>query len=280
MKTPFQRHRHYSWLVSLLVLLGGLGAVLAVSGSSALSAPVIRASQGVCTVLNDMGVKCQLGSLPAGSSATVVLSLEANAPGFLLDTARVKGDQKDPEPGNNEATVKTKVIGVADLEVTKSASPDPVVVGKHLTFTIIVTNNGPSAATGVEVTDKLPPGVTFVSCSENCVTTISGSTLTWRIGTLLPGASRTIKCVVIPTTIGPQTNKACAEAQEHDPNRNNNCATITANARPAIADLSVIKKADKDTVLVGDNVTYTITITNNGPDDATGVELSDVFSTK
>ena len=53
--------------------------------------------------------------------------------------------------------------GSADLSITKSDSPDPVVAGSQLTYTITVTNAGPSTAHAVNVTDDLPAGTTYVS---------------------------------------------------------------------------------------------------------------------
>src|SRR5207245_3255172 len=57
------------------------------------------------------------------------------------------------------------VTGSADLSITKTDNPDPVNAGATLTYTVTVTNGGPSTAANVQVTDNLPAGVTFQSAS-------------------------------------------------------------------------------------------------------------------
>ena len=85
-----------------------------------------------------------------------------DASGQITNTATVGGNQPDPTPGNNEDEEPTTVEPEADLAVVKSDNPDPVVAGETLTYTLVARNNGPSAATGVRVTDTLPAEVTLV----------------------------------------------------------------------------------------------------------------------
>src|SRR5207249_3766763 len=64
---------------------------------------------------------------------------------------------------NNSQTTTTAVNALADVSVTKSDSPDPVIVGSNLSFTITVNNAGPSNAATVVLTDAIPANTTFVS---------------------------------------------------------------------------------------------------------------------
>jgi uncharacterized repeat protein (TIGR01451 family) len=111
-------------------------------------------------------------------------------------------------------------IPIADLSVTKSDSPDPVEEGQNLTYTITVTNNGPDGATGVVMTDTLPPDVDFVSASPGC-TEVNGI-VTCSIGSILSGADAAVQIVISPTTVETVNNAAVAEGNEADPDPNNN----------------------------------------------------------
>jgi uncharacterized repeat protein (TIGR01451 family) len=114
---------------------------------------------------------------------------------------------------------------VADLSVTKSDSPDPVRVGNNLTYTLIVTNNGPAAATGVTVTDTIPSAVRFVSArSSQGSCTRSSRTVTCSMGTLANAAQATVTIVVNPTETGSRTNRVTVTGQKTDPSSGNNTA--------------------------------------------------------
>ena len=79
----------------------------------------------------------------------------------ISNTATVSSATTDPNPGNESGTSTTTVQASADLSVTKSDSPDPVVAGQNLTYTINFTNNGPNPATSVTVSDTVPANTTL-----------------------------------------------------------------------------------------------------------------------
>src|SRR5918999_1292608 len=124
---------------------------------------------------------------------------------------------------NDFALARYQSQGTADLALTKADPPGRAPTGRNMTYTLTVTNNGPDAASGVTVTDQLPPSVTFVSatpsqgsCSE------SGGIVTCSLGTLGNGATATVNIVVKPTTAGTITNTASVTAFDQDPNQGNN----------------------------------------------------------
>jgi uncharacterized delta-60 repeat protein/uncharacterized repeat protein (TIGR01451 family) len=124
---------------------------------------------------------------------------------------------------NDFALARYQSQGTADLALTKTDPPGRAPTGRNMTYTLTVTNNGPDAASGVTVTDQLPPSVTFVSatpsqgsCSE------SGGIVTCSLGTLGNGATATVNIVVKPTTAGTITNTASVTAFDQDPNQGNN----------------------------------------------------------
>jgi uncharacterized repeat protein (TIGR01451 family) len=172
---------------------------------------------------------------------------------------------------------KISPLTEVDLSIAKTDFPDPVAVGTNLTYTITVTNNGPSTATGVTVTDTLPAGVSYVSATPSQGSCSGTSTVTCNLGNLANGASATVTIVVTPTATGTLSNTACASGNESDPDTNNNCSTATTTVNPASADLSITKTDSPDPVLVGQNLSYTITVTNNGPSTATGVTVTDAL---
>jgi len=119
----------------------------------------------------------------------------------------------------------------SDLSVAKTDSPDPVVLGSILTYTVTVTNNGPDNATGVTLTDTLPGGVTFGSAipsQGSC--SPGGGVVTCGLGSLASGGSASVTIVVTPTAAGPLLNTASVTAIETDPNAANNTATATTTA--------------------------------------------------
>jgi uncharacterized repeat protein (TIGR01451 family) len=109
----------------------------------------------------------------------------------------------------------------ADLSVSKSDSPDPIQVGKALTYTVQVKNNDPlsdqSGATGVTLTDQLPSNVQFASATSSagsCKTPKSGShggSITCALGDLASQASATVTIKVKPQTVGVITNQASVD---------------------------------------------------------------------
>lgn len=221
---------------------------------------------------------CVLGDMNPGSAAsiTVVVNVPAAATGSLINSATVSAGQADPNPDNNTATVETAISPAADLAITKSGSPDPVMVGQTLTYNLSVINNGPSDASGVTVSDTLPAGVAFVSASPGC--SEAGGTVTCTVGSLASGGSAQYQVVVtIPAGVsGILTNQATVYGNETDPDPASN--TAVANTTVIIAaDLIIIKSANPASVNAGQVINYRLEVTNLGPANATGVVITDIL---
>ena len=218
-------------------------------------------------------VTCSLGTLASGSSATSTIEVIPTATGTITNSVSVTGDVDDPEDDNNTAIQHT-TVGGADLEVSKVDDPDPVMVGETLTYTVVVTNHGPSTTTA-ELTDTLPGSVTFVSATTTAGSCgESGGTVTCSLGILSSGASATSTIEVIPTATGTITNSVSVTGDVDDPEDDNN--TAIQHTTVGGADLQVSKVDDPDPVMVGETLTYTVVVTNHGPATTTA-ELTDTL---
>jgi uncharacterized repeat protein (TIGR01451 family) len=190
-------------------------------------------SQGSCSE-SGRTVRCGLGALATGASATIAIRVTPRAEGTLTNTATVEAIEGDPNPSNNAASASTTVNPAADLQLTKTDSPDPAHVGKALTYTLNVKNNGGSNASGVILNDQLPKATGFGSVSTSQGTcTRTKTSVTCNLRSLASGATATVTIVVKPTKKGTITNTASATAtQPSDPNTANNTATATTTVVP------------------------------------------------
>ena len=125
---------------------------------------------------------CSLGTLPARSTAEVAIIVTPTAVRTLVNTASVTSVEVDADTRNNTVITTTIVReGSADLSVTSSASPDPIMPGGALTYTIDVMNNGPSTADMI-LTDSLPTGETLVSATPTNGSCTGTSVVTCHLG--------------------------------------------------------------------------------------------------
>lgn len=147
-----------------------------------------------CTVTG-ADITCAYGTLTPGASRTVHVTAQVaptrTAP--ATNAADVTTTTPDPTPANDHSQVTTPVVPRADVSVTKTASGTDFEGGDTITYTIVARNDGPSTATGVTVTDPLPADLSLVSVvpgSPTCAA--SAGTVTCALGSLAPGAERTV----------------------------------------------------------------------------------------
>ena len=130
-------------------------------------------------------------------------------------------------------TLKVVSPSSADLSLTNTASPNPGQVGVPLSYRLVATNNGPATATNVQVADTPPPGAGFVSTATTQGSCSGTSFVVCNLGTLAVGDSVIVTIVVTPSSAGPISNTASANANETDPDTSNNIVTITTLIQPA-----------------------------------------------
>jgi uncharacterized repeat protein (TIGR01451 family) len=129
---------------------------------------------------------------------------------------------------------QTAPSDIADLAVTKTDSPDPVTVGATLTYTIVVTNNGPQEATNVFLSDRLPSHSDFVSATATGARCEGrGNNVSCNLGNLAKAATATVTIVVRPTRAGTLENSASVDSPETDPVPLNDSATVTTQVLAA-----------------------------------------------
>ncbi|HRK72931.1 MAG TPA: T9SS type A sorting domain-containing protein, partial [Rhodothermales bacterium] len=216
----------------------------------------------------------QISALAVDETAELKVVTKVTAPGALKNTAvKIQSDQSDPINANNESDVSVSVANAADIAVNKTADNIRPEVGSNVTFVVTVTNNGPDAATNVEVTDLLPMGLELVVVSPSVGTWGNNK---WKIGSLALGQTVQMQMTTRVMMRGSNQNTATVSASDQpDPVPSNNAATVTVNALERPVDLSVSKRVDKSAPSVGQNVTYTIVLRNESLVNATGVQVQD-----
>ena len=158
----------------------------------------ISATPGQGTCSGTSTLTCDIGTLANGDQAVVTIVVTPNSTGNITNTASVTGDALDPNSADNSASETTTVTRAADLSLTLSDSPDPTLVESDLTYTLTVTNSGPSDATDVTLTDTLPDGVRLDSSTPSQGTCSGTSTVTCALGAIAVGDSATVTNVVTP----------------------------------------------------------------------------------
>ncbi len=226
---------------------------------------------------------------PTGAvTYTVTCNIDPAARGSLANTATVASATADPTSSNNSFTDTDTLTPQVDLTVAKVESIDPVIAGSgagNLTHTITLTNAGPSTATSVTLSESLtlPAGVTLVSITPSQGTF---STPTWSAGTLAPAGSATLTVVVTAAaSAATGTDTVCDTATvtgatetliNTGNDSDNECTSVTRRV-----DMVVSKTESIDPVVAGSgvgNLTYVVTVANNGPSDGSGVALSEVLT--
>jgi uncharacterized repeat protein (TIGR01451 family) len=223
-------------------------------------------------------ITCSAPSLLAGTTVTLTLTaaLPGDASGEFFNTATVSADN-DSTQENNSSSVTT-VVSAVDLSVVKTG-PATADAGTNLTYTIVIENAGPDTAIAVQLVDPVPSGTTLVSIIKNSgpdATCGGTSTVVCDFPAFGAGDTANLTLVLNPGTSTTVTNTATVAGDSFDSDGTNNSDQVTTTINQ-IADVSVAKTGPP-TLTAGDEVTYAITVRNDGPSNALNVALSDVLA--
>ncbi|MBK9605468.1 MAG: DUF11 domain-containing protein [Betaproteobacteria bacterium] len=232
----------------------------------------------------------------AGNFLTITVSgtVSPSATGDLVNTATVTagGGQTDPTPGNDSATDTDTPAPQTNLGITKTDGSATYTAGAAISYTIVVSNTGPSNATGASVADTVPANITGVTA--NCVASGTascganasvGNAVSFTGVNINAGAGNfltiTVSGTVSPSATGDLVNTATVTAGggQTDPTPGNNSATDTDTPAP-VSNASITKNDGVTSYFVGGTNTYTIVLGNAGPSDMIGAVVTDNIPTQ
>lgn len=217
-----------------------------------------------------------IDSLAPETDETLNIYCKVNKIGKILNFGSVNSTQYDWNESNNHDNESVNAVKIADLSVIKLINNSNPNYNDLIKWTIIVSNNGPNMATGVIVNDLLPKSVEYISSylSKGFYNPVNGI---WDVGNLNAGEKLQLNIVSKIVKTGDITNVVNVKGNEKDSNLTNNHFEKSVYVKPA-ADLSIEKSVSKQEVNINDLIEYVIEITNNGPDSAENIKVSELLN--
>jgi uncharacterized repeat protein (TIGR01451 family) len=228
---------------------------------------------GSCTI-NNGTLSCGPVTVPAGTTqAASTFTVHVTSPTTAATggdcpgsgTVDNTGTVTTTNDGTDQSSASTCVQALVDLAITKSGAPATQELGQgNITWTMVVTNNGPSADSGVKVSDPMPAGNTYVSSTTTQGTCTGGPILNCDLGSMAAGASVTITLVTTPSAVGIQTNTATVSGDRTETDLSNNVATASVEVAPFQAlPCVLISRITPGQLVVGRKTTLTVHLTRD-----------------
>ena len=224
-------------------------------------------------ILSDFNGNIYLGNMLTGTAVTVDIwaKVLSSADRDVFNLVNVTSDEH-PEGNTSNVSVHVRIVDLAVDKLVNNSVPKYL---DMIEYTIVVVNNGPDKSFNVTVGDLLPDGVKFIS-SNGQYNPVTG---VWFVGDLDANESATLKIVVQIIKVGNITNNVNVTGTGHDTNLTNNNDSVSVSV-PDCVILDISKVANSTVIVAGENVGYTVTVTNYGPSVATNVVLKDIFNSK
>jgi uncharacterized repeat protein (TIGR01451 family) len=251
-------------------------------GQTDVSDPCITPDNPIEELPNGKEFHCKIGTVPVGGKAIITVHITSLEGGDFNNLANVTTSSSDANLANNSDRDSVHVQAVSDLSLEKADTPDPLVAGTDITYTLHAENKGPSKAVNVSIEDSLPDSVSIVSVNggsgASCKFGVPGDgarPTTCNYDSLAPAASANMVIVarVKPGDHELIQNDARVTSDTLDLNNSNNLASASTTIR--IADLQIVKSSDAELYKASAQITYSLTVTNNGPAKAENVVVSD-----
>lgn len=231
--------------------------------------------EGLISIDKSFNGTWNVGKLLNNQTKELTIICLVNKTGKLVNIADIAGNEYDCNLTNNIINKSIEVASSADLFVKKYVNNTAPDFGEIIKWSVVVSNNGPDIATNVQVNDLLDDGLIFVKSSSTKGSYDAKSGI-WAIDSLAPETDETLNIYCKVNKIGKILNFVSVNSTQYDWNESNNHDNESVNA-VKIADLSVIKLINNSNPNYNDLIKWTIIVSNNGPNMATGVIVNDLL---
>ena len=261
--------------------------------SMSMSSLTCSSTGGDCGMQRTLSHQIELigASLPAGGGRSIRMTfggpVSSTASGRLISVASIQipvgVNLVDPEPESNIASDNDPLVAEADLAIVKTVSSSNILAGGQISYRIEVTNNGPSGVVGATVSDVLPAGLSNgawscqATAGSKCGQSSGSGNIEATVDLAVGGrAIFTLLATIAPDYSGSVVNTAnvIPPVDLNDQTMGNNSST-TRTVVGRNADLEISKTSAVTSVRAGEQLSYTLTITNRGVSEAEDVVITD-----
>jgi len=238
---------------------------------------------GSCTPANSAALSlCELGDLPSDDSVEITVVAVPLKFGSITHKAHASFNGYDPIVADNVASITTTVDPDATLSIVTIDAPDPAFQSADILYSFAVSNSGPSTTHNTQLVVTFPPGMSLSPAPGASPLNCSGAgTVTCDLESITAFLHKTITLVAIADSVASYAVEASATSDE-TPTPVIDTEFTQVNPLPAspppVADLSITMTDSADPVVIGSNITYNVTATNNnGPNVAQSTVITVVL---